>query len=229
LVGHFAAALLAKRAEPRLSLGTTIVAATLADLLIFAFVMAGVEQIEIVRGRFGAANYFTAIDIGWSHSLAMGLVWAAILGGAHWAARRSSRSAVIVGAAVLSHWFLDALSHPPHLPMTPGAAGHVGFALWTSIPATVLVEGGFWAVAVILYLRMTRSANSAGRYVFWGGIIVLTLSWYNNIAGAAPSRPENAPQASLIFFLLWVGWGYWMNRARTVTRAGAMHAPTTAA
>ena len=35
-------------------------------------------------------------------------------------------------------------------------------------------------------------------------------------AGAAPSRPEDAPTASLIFFLLWVGWGYWMNRARTV-------------
>jgi len=215
LVGHFAAALLAKRAEPRLSLGTAVVAATLADLLIFAFVMGGLEQIEIVRGRFGAANYFTPIDIGWSHSLAMGLVWAALFGALHRWFKGSARAALIVGAAVLSHWFLDVLSHPPHLPLTPGTPGHAGFGLWTSIPATLLVEGGLWVVALVLYLRATRSVTSAGRYVFWGGIIVLTLSWYNNIAGSAPSRPENAPQASLIFFLLWVGWGFWMNRART--------------
>jgi hypothetical protein len=221
LVGHFAAALFAKRAEPRLSLGTAVLAATLADLLIFAFVMGGLEQIEIVRGRFGAANYFTPIDIGWSHSLLMGLIWAVLFGVLHRWFKGSARAALIVGAAVLSHWFLDVLSHPPHLPLTPGAPGHAGFGLWTSIPATLLVEGGLWAVALVLYLRATRSVTSAGRYVFWGGIIVLTLSWYNNIAGAAPSRPENAPQASLIFFLLWVGWGFWMNRARVFKERAA--------
>jgi hypothetical protein len=218
LVGHFAAALLAKRAEPRLSLGTTIVAATLADLLIFTFVIAGLEEIEIVRGRFGAANYFTAINIGWSHSLAMGLAWAGLAGGAHWLLKRSTRASIIVMAAVVSHWFLDALSHPPHLPLAPGASGRVGFGLWTSVWATMLVEGGFWLVALALYVRATRSVTSAGRYVFWGGIVVLTMSWYNNIAGAAPSRPEDAPTASLIFFLLWVGWGYWMNRARAAVQ-----------
>ena len=229
LVGHFAAALLAKRAEPRLSLGTTIVAATLADLLVFTFVIAGLEQIAIVRGRFGAANYFTAIDIGWSHSLAMGLIWATLLGAIHWGFMRSSRAAIIVAAAVLSHWFLDALSHPPHLPLAPGSAARVGYGLWTSVGATVIIEGGFWVVALVLYLRATRSATSAGRYVFWGGVIVLTLSWYNNIAGAAPSRPEDAPTASLIFFSLWVGWGYWMNRARTIKAPAGRSISTTAA
>jgi|SRR5688572_11670729 len=217
LVGHFAAALLARRVEPRISLGTAVVAATLADLLIFAFVIAGLEQIEIVRGRFGAANYFNAIDIGWSHSLAMSLVWAGLIGGASWSITRSGRAAIVVIAAVMSHWFLDALSHPPHMPLTPGGPGTVGLGLWRSVWATVVVEGGLWLLALVLYVRATRSITSAGRYVFWGGIIVLTLSWYNNIAGAAPSRPEDAPTASLIFFLLWVGWGYWMNRARVDT------------
>jgi hypothetical protein len=230
LVGHFAAALLAKRAEPRLSLGTAVVAATLADLLIFAFVITGLEQIEIVRGRFGAANYFKAIDIGWSHSLAMGLVWSALFGGVYWGLKRSPRGSSVIVAAVLSHWFLDALSHPPHLPLSPNGPGHVGFGLWTSVPATLLIEGGFWVAALVLYLRATRSVTSAGRYVFWGGIVVLTLSWYNNIAGEAPSRPEDAPTASLIFFLLWVGWGYWMNRARqSVGRSSDRDAPLHAA
>jgi hypothetical protein len=214
LVGHFAVALLAKRAEPRLSLGTAVVASTLADLLLFTFVLSGVEQIEIVRGRFGAANYFKAIDIAWSHSLVMGAAWAALFAAAHRTIKGSTRVALIVAGAVLSHWVLDAISHPPHLPVGFAHEPRVGLGLWTSIPMTLLVEGSFWAIALYLYLRATRSVTSAGRYVFWGAIIVLTLSWYNNIAGAPPSRPENAPLASLIFFLLWVGWGFWMNRAR---------------
>jgi hypothetical protein len=218
LVGHYAAALLAKRAEPRLSLGTTIVAATLADLILFGLVIAGVEQIDIIQGRFGAANYFTAIDIGLSHSLAMGVGWAALVGGLHRLVRGRGRGrgSLILAIAVLSHWLLDAASHPPHLPLAPGAAGTVGLSLWTSVPATIVVEGGMWIAALVVYLRATRSVTSAGRYVFWGGVGVLTLSWINNIAGSAPSRPEDAPTASLIFFLLWVGWGFWMNRARRV-------------
>ena len=209
-------ALLAKRTEPRLSLGTTVIAATLADLLLFAFVIRGVEEIAIIRGRFGAANYFTAIDIALSHSAVMGLVAAAVFAGLYRWLRGSTRAALVVFAAVASHWLLDAISHPPHLPLAPGSEARVGLGVWTSIPATLIVEGGFWLAALFVYLRATRSANSAGRYVFWGGVVVLTLSWYNNIAGSAPSRPENAPTASLIFFLIWVGWGFWMNRARVM-------------
>ena len=219
LVGHFAVALLATRVEPRLSLGTAVVASTLADLLLFTFVIRGIEQIEIVRGRFGAANYFAAVDIALSHSAAMGAVWAALFAAVHRLVRGSTRAALIVLVAVASHWVLDAISHPPHLPIAPGIDARVGLGLWTSIPATLVVEGLFWALALYLYLRATQSADSAGRYVFWGGAIVLTLSWYNNIAGSAPSRPENAPTASLIFFMIWVAWGYWMNRARVMKRS----------
>jgi hypothetical protein len=229
LVGHFAVALVAKRAEPRLSLGTLIVAATFADLLLFTLVIAGIEQIEIVRGRFGAANYFRPVDIGLSHSLAMGSMWGGLLAVLHRLFRRNTRAALIVFAAVLSHWVLDALSHPPHLPLAPGGGATVGLGLWTSVRGTVLVEGALWVAALFIYIRATKSVTSAGRYVFWGAIIVLTLSWYNNIAGAAPSRPENAPTANLIFFLLWVGWGYWMNRARTVNMSSLESVSTSAA
>ena len=73
---------------------------------------------------------------------------------------------------------------------------------------------------IVLYVRATRSKNSAGRWVFWGGVFILTLFWYNNIAGPPPPRPEDAPMASLLFFSLTVAWGYWMNRARVMKEGG---------
>ena len=53
LVGHCAAALAGKRAEPKLSLGTLMAAAVLADLLGFIFILAGVEHWTINSGRAG--------------------------------------------------------------------------------------------------------------------------------------------------------------------------------
>jgi hypothetical protein len=55
LVGHIAVAVLAKRATPAFSLGTSVLAALLPDLLWPVFMLAGLERVNIVPGR-GAAQ-----------------------------------------------------------------------------------------------------------------------------------------------------------------------------
>ena len=69
LVGHVAAGLLARSRHSELSAGTYVFAAMAADLLAFAFVLAGIERIEFVDAR-GAGRYFHPLEIGFSHSLA---------------------------------------------------------------------------------------------------------------------------------------------------------------
>ena len=117
--------------------------------------------------------------------------------------------------AVLSHWLLDFVSHKPEMPLAPGVPGYFGLGLWTSIPATVIVEGGFWLLAIILYARATHPKKRAGVYAFWSVIALLTLAWYNNIAGPPPPNPHTAPVISLVFFSLVVAWAYWVNRLRS--------------
>ena len=70
LAGHFAVALIAKRVEPKISLGTLALAAMLADLLGCVFTISGIEHVRFKPG-LGAANYFDASDITMSHSLLM--------------------------------------------------------------------------------------------------------------------------------------------------------------
>jgi hypothetical protein len=55
LVGHIAVGLAAKRLEPRLSLGTLVLAALLADVLWGVFLLTGLEQVAFTSGR-GAAK-----------------------------------------------------------------------------------------------------------------------------------------------------------------------------
>ena len=218
LVGHLAVALVAKRVEPKVSLGTFVLAAMLADLLWCLFLIAGIEHVQFKPG-LGAANYIASSDIAISHSLLMEAIWAALFGAVYLLRRHYAPGAWVLFVAVLSHWLLDAVSLSE--PLAPGSATHFGFGLWYSVRATLIVEGGFWLLAVILYARATHPTKRVGVYAFWAVVVLLTLAWYNNITGPPPPGPVTAGISSLIFFSLVVGWAYWMNRLRPVRGTAA--------
>jgi hypothetical protein len=211
LVGHFAVGLLAKRAAPRVSLGTLMLAAMLPDLLLFVFVLAGIEQVETARGGLIGRN------IGVSHSLLAGAIWGGLLAAGYFLWRRFPLGAWVLLAAVVSHWLVDFVSHKQDMPLAPGMARHFGLGLWNSLPATLVVEGGLWLVAVIVYVHATRPKKRAGVFAFWGMVVLLTLAWVNNIAGPPP--PSNFAIQGLIFFSAVVAWFYWVNRLRPVGHA----------
>ncbi len=213
LVGHLAVGLAAKRVEPKISLGTFILAAMMADVLWCLFLLLGIERVQF-RPAIGAGNYLDPTNIALSHSLLMNAIWAALFASAYFLARRYPRGALILFLAVLSHWVLDWVSHRPDLPLAPGSHRYFGLGLWTSVPATLLVEGSLWLLAIIFYARVTRSRGRVGTYAFWIGIVLISLAWYNNIAGPPPRSPHTAPIASFIFFSLIIAWAYWMNVLR---------------
>jgi hypothetical protein len=112
-VGHLALGMVAKRIEPKISLGAWTLAVMLSDLLCFGFLIAGIEHFEVEPGaagnRFIAATFFFA----YSHSLLMNASWAALFAAVYFLRRRYARGAWLLFAAVLSHWPLDFISHNP--------------------------------------------------------------------------------------------------------------------
>ena len=213
LVGHLAVGLAAKRVTPRVSLGTLVLAALLPDLLWCVFLLAGIERVEIRPGR-GAANYLSASDIAFSHSLLMDAVWGGVLAAGYYFARRYARGAWMLFAAVMSHWLLDFVSHRPDMALAPGVHRYFGLGLWNSVGATVVVEGGMWLAAIIIYARATRPKGRMGVYAFWIVVVFLTLTWRSNIAGPPPPSPSAMAIGSPIYFSCIVAWAYWMNRLR---------------
>jgi hypothetical protein len=212
LVGHVAVGLAAKRVTPRVSVGTLVLAALLSDLLWCVFLLAGVEHVAIHPGR-SAVNYL-ALDFPYSHSLLMDAAWGAILAATYFLVRRYARGAWMLFAAVMSHWVLDFVAHRPDMALAPGGHRHFGLGLWTSVTATVAVEGGMWLLAIIVYVRGTQAKGRAGVYAFWIGVAFLTLAWYGNVTGPPPASARAMAASSTIFFSCVVAWAYWMNRLR---------------
>lgn len=212
-LGHYAVALAAKKAAPGTSLGTLFIGAQFIDLLWPILLVAGVEHVRLDPGNT-AVTPLDFYNYPFSHSLTGVVIWSVLVGGVYFAFRRYRRGALVLGAAVLSHWVLDLLTHRPDLPLTFSGEARAGFGLWNSLPFTLIVELGLFAAGVIFYLRATSAKDRVGRYALWALILVLAGIYVMNLFGPPPPNVEMigiAGNAGWLFVL----WAYWVDRHRS--------------
>ena len=220
-IGHFAAAMAAKRAAPGVSLGWLFAAAQLPDLLWPPLLLAGVERARVAPGD----TAFTPLAFEhypWSHSLLMVALWGAMLAGLHrWRRGRAAGGAIVLGALVVSHWVLDWVTHRPDLPLVPGAGPRLGLGLWNSVAATLAVELLLFAAGVWLYARSTRPRDRTGRWA-WAGLVAFLLVVHaaNALGPPPPSMTAVAVGGLAIWLLVW--WGAWADGHRRPADARAV-------
>lgn len=212
-IGHFGVAFAAKKLAPRTSLGTTFVAAQLADLLWPILLLAGIEQVRIVPNE---PDPFLTLDFTkypWTHSLLMELVLGAVFGAIVYATRRDGVGALVVALLVPSHWLLDLIVHVPDLPLYPGGSMRLGLGLWRNAAATLGVECVVFFAGMAVYAQSTRARDRIGRYGFLPlGLLLLGL-YYASIAGPVP------PTVTVLAVSALVGWPlmllpWWVDRHR---------------
>jgi hypothetical protein len=126
---------------------------------------------------------------------------------------------VFVGhfAVALSHWLLDVISHRPDMPLTPGGPTRLGFGLWQSIPATIVVELLMLAVGVAIYDRATPNANRLGRNGLRALVAFLVLVYLASAFGPPPPSVAAVAWTAQAIWLL-VAWAYWVDRNRPPAR-----------
>jgi hypothetical protein len=209
--GHFAAALAAKSAAPRTSLGTLAFAAQWIDLLWPTLLLAGIERVRIEPGAT-ATNPLVFEHYPWSHSLAAVFAWALVIGALHFAARRDARAAVVIGALVVSHWLLDVVVHVPDLPVVPGGTP-VGAGLWNQREAALLLELGLLGAGAALYVRATSARDRIGRWGLATFVAFIAVIQVANTFGAPPPSVTAIAWVGQLQWLL-VAWALWIDRHR---------------
>jgi hypothetical protein len=218
-VGHLGAGLAAKAFEPRMKLGTLVLAAYLCDIIAWIFVLGGLEHVAVPKD-FGVRHLLT-FDFPYTHSLVGSFVLAIAFtfAWASWGGRRSRRLGVywdgiaIICITALSHWFLDVLMHMPDMPIFPGLSG-LGLGLWRFQPYALILELVFAGTALAAYV--IRCNQHPGRTFVVVAITAaagaLTVEGgYSQVA--LPDAPVMALSSLAVIALVFAG-AVWADRSR---------------
>jgi len=214
-IGHFALGYAAKRAAPRVSLAVLGAATQIADLLWPCFLAAGVEQVRIDPGNT-AVTPLDFVSYPYSHSLVMLIVWGvmfAVVFAAPYVGSGFSRTYTVLTMLVISHWFLDWITHRPDMPLYPGGA-RFGLGLWNSVGATVAIETAMYAAGLWIYMRSTRARDGVGRWGFLALAVFLPLVYVANIFGPPPPTVGALWMSAAAGGAVLVAWMWWVDRHR---------------
>lgn len=155
--GHLAIGFAAKAITPKTPLWILLLASWLLDVLSIVFVAIGIEDTGISQTDFSqGVQMITPGSISWSHGLVMSIIWSVAFGAVAFIFFRDRHASVILGMVVFSHWILDFIVHPPHLPLFLDGSLNLGLGLWTSglgLIASILLESVLLAGGLAIYLN----------------------------------------------------------------------------
>lgn len=221
--GHIGAALAIGRVERRVSLGMFVFAAVFLDFALWVFVLLGWESVTIPANF--TSTHQPEFVFPYSHGLLASIGWSALAGVAVFLCyprlgQTKLRAALLVSAAVFSHWLLDALVHAPELPIAGAGSPKVGLGLWNSMPLALSVEALVSAAG--LYFFLAGTALSRPRKIWLCVLCAVILVFTAVGMTVAPPPPSVTVMAisSLITIVVvcalagWLDWPSHGNAAR---------------
>ncbi|HEX2984062.1 MAG TPA: metal-dependent hydrolase [Ignavibacteriales bacterium] len=212
-IGHFGAGLAAKKIDKAPSLGTLFMASQFIDLLWPFMLIFGIEKVAVEPGN--SITPLSFIYYPFTHSLLGVVIWGALFGAVYYILKKNFKTSLLLGALVVSHWFLDLIVHIPDLPIFPWESVKVGLGLWKSLAGTLIVEGAIFAAGVYLYVTSTKpKQRRKGTKSFWGLILFLSVIYIMNLFGPPPENVDSIGYVGLAQWLI-IAWGYWIDKNRT--------------
>jgi membrane-bound metal-dependent hydrolase YbcI (DUF457 family) len=196
-IGHFAPAMVAATHPKAPGLGTLFVAGQLLDFGFFGLALAGIEKFRITPGITEMAP-LDLYDMPYTHSLLGSAIWAAAFTLLIWLFTRNRTGALIGGAVVLSHWFLDLLVHAPDLTLA-GSPPKMGFALWNYPLIEMPLELAITFGALAFFVIRTRPIAPSSKFALV--LLAILLAVFQAVNWFAP-EPEAATPAMMITALI---------------------------
>ena len=213
-IGHFGVGFGAKKAAPRVSLGTLFIAAQFLDLLWPILLLFNIENV-VIHPELSGSRMLEFSNYPYTHSLLFALIWSVAFGVIYFLVKKDAKSAVVLAICVLSHWILDLVVHFQDLPLFPGKSPMVGFGLWSSTIGTTIAEAAVFTLGLFIYLNKTVAKNAKGRIVLWILVGLLILAHVSSMYTPPPPN-ENALAWSAQFQWLFVILAYWADANRRV-------------
>ncbi len=217
-IGHYSAAFVAKRIEPRLPLWGLLLAAQVVDIAWALLVLTGIETASLDPSLH--SNPLVLSSMPYTHSLGATFIWgffALLIGMASMRGGiRRLAFGILLAATVMSHWFLDLIVHRPDLPLW-GEEAKMGLGLWNWPLAALTLEIAL-VIASIAWMIRSRSLH-VGQLrkripILGGALIVMQIA--SQLGGASLATSASIPMVAiliLVSFLIVAAIGWWVEHS----------------
>jgi hypothetical protein len=175
------------------------------------FLLIGWEQAKIHVGDTRVVP-IEFIHYPWSHSLALTVGWGIIFSGATYLVTRARRESIVMGLVVISHWFLDFVSHRNDMALFPGST-RWGMGLYNSVMGTIVVESALFFFGLWIYSRATKAVGKQGLISLWSFVAFVFVLYVASILGP-PAPSMKAVALGNLLFLPSLFWAAWIERTR---------------
>lgn len=215
LAGHIGVALAIGRAERRVNVGVFVSAALFLDVILWLFILVGWESVSIPASF--ATRHQPDFTFPYSHGLLAALGWSALAAAVVLALsslpkESRGRTAILVAAAVFSHWILDALVHQPEMRLAGSASSAVGLALWDNLPLALALEAGIVVIGVILFLRGSRLSRHKAAALAALSLALLVFTVLGMTLAPPPPSAQAMAASSLVTLAVVCALVAWLGR-----------------
>jgi hypothetical protein len=122
----------------------------------------------------------------------------------------------VIAALVVSHWFLDWITHKPDMPVYPGGDRY-GLGLWNNVTATMVVEILMFVAGLSLYVSATRAKDAVGRWAFIAlAVLLFGFFIFDSLDPSAPPSVAAIWISALIATAIMLLWAGWIDRHREI-------------
>ncbi len=158
-------------------------------------------------------NSLDLINVPYSHSLGMSVIWSCLLGVVVGYLGRSTKAGCVVALVVFSHWILDYITHIPDLPLWFGTT-KVGLGLWKSAWATFILETILFGSGIFLYLKNRGPASQKQKLIYWSLISFMFIIYLLHVFGPKPPETNSPSLVAGPAFAIWllVLWAYYADK-----------------
>src|SRR5438874_4981311 len=217
-VGHYSVAFAVRTEQYKIPLWVLFVAVQFLDYIWATLVLLGIEKLRVIKG-FTAGSMLDSYFHPYSHSLIAAVLWSCVAALCykllcHWRGYGYTKSAaLVVGAAVFSHWILDLVAHPRDLPIYDNTL-KVGFGLWNYRDPEFALEIALVAGGIMLY--MARNVLSAARKtaVIAFGVALVVVQIGDTFVPRTPLSDKATAMGVWIFYTLFVVIAFFLENAR---------------
>ena len=212
-IGHYSAAFMAAAHPKAPRLGTLMIGAQLVDIAFFSFTFTGWEAMRITPGTT-VMNPLDLYHMPITHSLLGSALWAILFALVIRAVTRDWIAALLGGAVVLSHWFLDLLVHAPDLTLA-GSPPKLGLGLWNHPVIEMPLEIALVLGSAALFARSKKPPRQPLLILLGALLVVQAYNWF----GPVPSAMDaSLPLSALLGFALvaWLAYRVQRNRSEGI-------------